>query len=116
MPQLYSAHDVFLFPSLVEGLPSVLLEAMASGMPVIATETCGMQDIVENGYNGLLIPPADAESIEAAVLRLANSTPLRQRLGEMARETLRRYTWERSATLLEEFFRHILMKKGQGSR
>jgi len=116
MQDLYAAHDVFLFPSLVEGLPSVLLEAMASGMPVITTETCGMQDIVEDGYNGLLIPAAEAAAIESAVLRLANSPPLRQQLGEMARETLKRYTWERSARLLEELFLRILSKKGSASR
>jgi glycosyltransferase involved in cell wall biosynthesis len=116
MQELYAAHDVFLFPSMIEGLPTVLLEAMASGMPVITTETCGMQDIVEDGYNGLLIPIADAEAIESAVVRLAGSVSLRQQLGEMARETIKRYTWERSAKMLEELFRRVLSKKGQDSR
>ena len=67
MQALYATHDVFLFPSLMEGLPSVLLEAMASGMPVITTETCGMPDVVQSGFNGLLVAPADAAAIEAAV-------------------------------------------------
>jgi glycosyltransferase involved in cell wall biosynthesis len=116
MQELYAAHDVFLFPSMIEGLPTVLLEAMASGMPVITTETCGMQDIVEDGYNGLLIPIADAGAIESAVLRLADSALLRLKLGETARETLKRYTWERSAKMLEELFRRVLSKKGQDSR
>jgi len=113
MQELYSAHDVFLFPSLVEGLPSVLLEAMASGIPVITTETCGMQDVVEDGFNGLLVPPADAHAIEEAVLRLAASSEFRQSLGQAAQQTMARYTWERSAKLLEELFRRILSKKGQ---
>jgi glycosyltransferase involved in cell wall biosynthesis len=116
MQELYAAHDVFLFPSLIEGLPTVLLEAMASGMPVITTETCGMQDIVEDGYNGLLIPTADVGAIESAVLRLADSALLRQQLGEMARETIKRYTWKRSAEKLEELFWRVLSKKGQDSR
>lgn len=116
MQELYATHDVFLFPSLMEGLPSVLLEAMASGMPVITTETCGMQDIVEDGYNGLLIPAANVGAIESAVLRLADSASLRQQLGQMARETLKRYTWERSAEKLEELFWRVLSKKGQDSR
>jgi glycosyltransferase involved in cell wall biosynthesis len=116
MQELYATHDIFLFPSLIEGLPTVLLEAMASGMPVITTETCGMQDIVEDGYNGLLIPTVDAHAIESAVLRLADSASLRQQLGEMARETLKRYTWERAAAKLEELFWRVLSKKGQDSR
>jgi glycosyltransferase involved in cell wall biosynthesis len=111
MQELYAEHDVFLFPSLMEGLPSVLLEAMATGMPVITTETCGMPDVVENEYNGLLIPPANAVSIEEAILRLANSVELRQKLGEAARETMKRYTWERAARQLEALFFHIIELK-----
>jgi hypothetical protein len=61
--RLYAQHDVFVFPSIVEGLPDVLMEAMAGGMPVITTETSGMSDIIENDFNGLLVPPADAESL-----------------------------------------------------
>ncbi|GAC1627743.1 MAG: hypothetical protein NVS9B13_25080 [Candidatus Acidiferrum sp.] len=108
MQELYAEHDIFLFPSLMEGLPSVLLEAMAAGMPVITTETCGMPDVVENEFNGLLIPPADAQAMEDAVIRLANSVELRRNLGEAARETMKRYTWERSARLLETLFLRVL--------
>lgn len=108
MQELFAAHDVFLFPSLMEGLPSVLLEAMASGMPVITAETCGMPDVVEHGFNGLLVPPADAGAIQDAVLRLAACADLRQRLGQAAQRTMARYTWERSALMLESLFRHVI--------
>jgi glycosyltransferase involved in cell wall biosynthesis len=108
MQELYLEHDIFLFPSLVEGLPSVLLEAMATGMPVITTETCGMPDVVEDEINGLLIPPADAGSIETAVTRLAHSQRLREKLGTAARETMKRHTWERAGEKLEKFLYHIL--------
>jgi len=113
MPELYAEHTVFLFPSLMEGLPSVLLEAMASGMPVITTETCGMPDVVENEFNGLLVCPADARAIEDAVIRLANSTELRQKLGENARATMKRYTWERAAQQLEALYRHVLATEAE---
>lgn len=112
MHELYAEHDILLFPSLMEGLPSVLLEAMASAMPVVTTETCGMPDVVEDGYNGLLVPPADARAIEAAMLRLAASPDLRRQLGCRAQETMRRYTWKRSAQQLEAFFLHILSLEG----
>lgn len=111
--ELFAAHDVFLFPSLLEGLPSVLLEAMASGMPVITAETCGMPDVVEDDFNGLLVPSADAPTIEAAVLRLAASPELRRRLGQAAQQTMTRYTWERSARLLEKLFRRVVNGDGQ---
>jgi glycosyltransferase involved in cell wall biosynthesis len=115
MQELYAEHDVLLFPSLMEGLPAVLLEAMASGMPVITAETCGMPDVVENEFNGLLIPPGNAAAIEAAVERLAGSTELRQKLGGNARETMKRYTWERAGRQLESFFGRILELDGAKS-
>lgn len=101
MQQLYAEHDIFVFPSLMEGLPNVLQEAMAGGMPVITTETCGMPDVVENEFNGLLIPAANAAALEQAVARLITSAELRATLGRTAQTTMRRYTWERSAILLQ---------------
>jgi glycosyltransferase involved in cell wall biosynthesis len=115
MQELFALHDIFLFPSLMEGLPSVLLEAMASGMPVITAETCGMPDVVEDGFNGLLVPPADAAAIEAAVLRLAASPELRQSLGQAAQRTMARYTWERSALMLEKLFRRVIAEEDKAS-
>jgi len=113
--QLFSAHEIFLFPSLLEGLPTVLLEAMASGMAVITTETCGMPDVVEDGFNGVLIPPADASAIEEAVLRLASSPDLRCRLGRAAQQTMSRFTWERSAIKIEKLFRDVIAAEGRRS-
>lgn len=108
MPELYAEHDVFLFPSLVEGLPLVLLEAMATGMPVITTETCGMADVVENEFNGLLIPSANAQAMEEAILRVAQSKELREKLGTTARESMKRYTWERAARQVEALYQNVL--------
>ena len=113
MQELYAEHDIFLFPSLVEGLPSVLLEAMATGMPVITTDTCGMADVVQNEFSGLLIPPANAHAMEEAILRVAHSAELRRKLGEAARESMKRYTWERAARQLEALYLHILALEGR---
>lgn len=111
MPALYARHDIFVFPSLFEGLPIVLLEAMASGMPVVTTETCGMKDIVEDEYNGLLVKPADAPSFVSATQRLIDSADLRARLGLAARETMKRHTWEHSAQQLESVFCRAIKPK-----
>ena len=104
MPDLYARHDVLLLPSLMEGLPSVILEAMASGMAVVTTDICGMPDVVEDGFNGLLVPPADAAPIASAILQLSNDGNLRAKLGKAAQQTMRRRTWQRSAEKLEQVF------------
>jgi glycosyltransferase involved in cell wall biosynthesis len=111
MQEIYAQHDILVFPSLVEGLPGVLLEAMATGMAVITAETCGMTDVVHSDVNGLLVPPADSKALEAAILRLARSPELRQTLGSAAREAMRRHSWEESAEKLEGFYYHILAAK-----
>ena len=115
MPELYAEHDIFLFPSLMEGLPSVLLEAMATGMPAITTETCGMPDVVQDGVNGKLIEPGNATAIEEAVVCLARSVEIRRSLGLAAQERMKRYTWERSSRLLESLYRRVLGERHQGS-
>ena len=108
MPALYARHDIFVFPSLFEGLPIVLLEAMATGMPVVTTETCGMKDIVENDYTGLLVKPADTDAFVGATERLIHSQELRCRLGRAAQESMKRHTWEQVAKQLECVFQAAL--------
>jgi glycosyltransferase involved in cell wall biosynthesis len=105
MPALYAQHDIFAFPTLFEGLPVVLLEAMATGMPVVTTETCGMKDVVEDDYNGLLVKPADTAAFVTATGRLIHSAELRERLGRAAQQTMIRHTWDRVAEQLEGIFK-----------
>jgi glycosyltransferase involved in cell wall biosynthesis len=115
MPSLYAAHDIFVFPSLFEGLPIVLLEAMASGMPVVTTETCGMKDVVEDEYNGLLMKPASTAAFVAATERMIHCADLRARLGRAAQETMKRHTWERAAAQLEGVFQLAVRAKNAES-
>ena len=112
-PELYREHDIFVLPSLMEGLPIVLLEAMASGKAIVATETCGMMDLIENEYNGLLVKPADADGLASAILRLVESRELRIRLGCAAQETAKRHSWERAAEELEKVFDLAIQNRGQ---
>lgn len=104
IPAVYASHDIFVFPSLVEGMPLTLLEAMATGMPVVTTNTCGMADVVEDEVNGLLVPAADTERLAGGIERLCQSPDLRKRLGLAGQETMRRYTWERVTEKLEKIF------------
>jgi glycosyltransferase involved in cell wall biosynthesis len=102
MPNLYARHDLFVLPSLAEGMPLALLEAMAAGMPVVTTESSGMADVVEDELNGLLVPPADSEGLFRALSRLCGSAELRRRLGKEAQRTMQRYTWEQVTQKLEK--------------
>ncbi len=102
MPKLYAEHDIYFFPSLVEGMPLTLLEAMATGMPVVTTNSSGMADVVEDEVNGLLVPAADTASLVEATERLCGSAQLREKLGLAGQETMRRYTWEKIAQRLEK--------------
>jgi len=112
MPAVYADHDIFVFPSLVEGMPLTLLEAMASGMAIVTTASSGMQDVVENDFNGLLVPPANSSELVAAIRKLCSSAELRCRLGHEAQNTMRRYTWPRIVEQLEQ----ILMLAVQHGR
>jgi glycosyltransferase involved in cell wall biosynthesis len=113
MPALYAAHAIFVFPSLVEGMPLTLLEAMAGAMPVVTTNTCGMSDLIDNETNGLLVPAADVAALANAIDRLRNSPELRRTLGVRAQESARRYTWDRIARQLEQVFQLAVESRRQ---
>ena len=82
----YSGIDVMVLTSLYEGLPYVVLEAMAAGLAVIAPDIPGMDEVVQDGRTGLLVPVGDAGKTAAAVARLVNDEALRHALGAAARE------------------------------
>jgi glycosyltransferase involved in cell wall biosynthesis len=83
-----AAATIFVLPSFVEGMPMALLEAMALGLPVIATPVGGVPEIVTHEVDGLLVPPGDVDALGAAIARLMSEPALRERLGRAARETV----------------------------
>jgi glycosyltransferase involved in cell wall biosynthesis len=91
LPELYAAADVLAVPSIhdsagnVDGLPNVVLEGLASGLPLVASRVAGIPDVIRDGANGLLVPEQDSESLALALGRLAVQPELRQRLGRAAR-------------------------------
>ncbi|HEX4930856.1 MAG TPA: glycosyltransferase, partial [Gaiellaceae bacterium] len=89
-----------------EGIPVVLMEAMSSGLPVVASRLSGIPELVEDGVSGLLVPHGDAEALANALERLARDPLLRRRLGRRGRLTVEReFDVDRSAALLAERFR-----------
>ena len=85
MPALLSTIDVAVLPSYREGLPRSLIEAAASGLPLITTDVPGCREVVADGVNGLMVPPRDARALAAAVARLQDNPDLALRLGQAGR-------------------------------
>ena len=81
-----AAFDVFVLTSSTEGLPNAVMEAMAAGLPVVATRVGGTAEVVEDGVSGHLVPPADAAALAARVLGLARDPESARRMGERGRE------------------------------
>ena len=77
--------DVFVMPSFTEGTPNSIIEAMANGLPIIASEVGGIPDMIDS-ESGILVPPGDADALSRAIMRLAEDDSLRIRMGKAARE------------------------------
>ncbi len=82
---ILAATDVFVLPSLTEGMSNALLEAMAAGLPCVATEVGGNGELIDQGTTGLLVPPSNPERLGAALERLVSNAALRQQMGEAGR-------------------------------
>ncbi len=103
------AGDVFVLPSLGEGMPNALLEAMASGLPCVATAVGGCRDAIAHGDTGLLVPPGDAAALREALERLARSAATRERLGEAARQVAAtRFSLVSMVERYEAYYRAVL--------
>jgi glycosyltransferase involved in cell wall biosynthesis len=109
VPRLLGAADVFMFPSLFEGLGVSLLQAMGRALPVVTTDRRPMSDVVEGGVTGLLVPPEDPAAIAAAVTSLFSDPTERARLGAAARqEVAANYDADEVAARVERFYRRAL--------
>jgi colanic acid/amylovoran biosynthesis glycosyltransferase len=101
----YASADVFCLPSLSEGLPVVLLEAMAMELPIVATRVAGVPELIAHGENGLLVDPGDHEALIAALEDLASNAARRAEMGREGRKTvLSGFLLERSASQLRALF------------
>ena len=92
VPRVYAEHDVFVFPSMLESMSLVVPEAMASGMPIMTTRACGMQDIIEDGVAGFVVAPRDSERLANRLALLLDNPSLGVELKRAARQKAREIT------------------------
>ncbi len=112
---LLAMADVFVFPSVAEGLGIALMEAMRAGRPVVSCAVDGIPEVVSDGVDGLLVPPARPEALADAIVRLHRDPELRQRLAARGRETVAaRFVAEGGVARLESFYTSLLGGGGQG--
>jgi glycosyltransferase involved in cell wall biosynthesis len=111
MPAVYAAMDIFVLPSLNEGLPMTVLEAMAASKPVIATRVGAIPSVIKDSENGLLVAPKDPEGLQNAIASLLNDPERRRRLGDQAHAWVsQNYTSEAMALKYREMYEEVLGK------
>lgn len=108
------ACDVFIFPSLYEGLGIALIEAMAAGCACVASSAGPIPEVITDGEDGILVPPRDQQAIAAAVCKLLDDETLRERLGAAAKKSaFSRFQPQKSADALTRIYESVLQQRGR---
>lgn len=113
-PQLISLFDVFVLPSLWEGLPYVLMEAAALAKPVVVTDIDGVNELVKNMETGILVPPKDPESLARAVIYLLQNKEVASKFGENFRKDIKsRYSLSRMVYETEKLYLRLYKERSK---
>lgn len=111
IPGLLRCMDIFVLPSLGEGISNTVLEAMATGLPVIATRVGGNPELVDDGVTGTLIPVGDGASLARAIARLVDDPDARAAMGQAARQRIARdFDWERTVANYLQVYDDLLQR------
>lgn len=105
---LLRAADLFVLSSYLEGLGTSILDAMAAGLPVVATRVGGIPEVVRDGETGLLVPPRNPEALADAMARVAGDASLRGAMGARGRETVREFGADRTAALTRSLYERLI--------
>jgi len=112
LPEIMQKASVFAFPSLREGMPLALLEAMACGKPVISTSLSGLKELVNHRQNGLLFPLGDSDALADSILTLLSDMHLRSELGRNARDTIvKKHSWDQVVNQLENAYEEAISNR-----
>jgi L-malate glycosyltransferase len=108
VPRWLRSLDVFVLPSVTEGCPNILMEAMASGMPTIATRTGSMETLVEDRVTGLLVPWGDSKALAGALEEIIENPEAAKSLGAAARHKMKQFSSTRERDAWETLYREII--------
>jgi glycosyltransferase involved in cell wall biosynthesis len=108
LPCIYKESDIFVLPSLWEGMSNSLLEAIASGLPVMVTDTGGTKELIRD--NGIIIPKGDSSAISESVIRLLNNKELRSSMGLKSREIAMKFSWKNVAEQYIKYYERCVSK------
>jgi len=109
VPQLLKACDAFVLSSLLEGMPNALLEAMAAGLPVIATRVEGVTELITDGETGLLVEPGSATALGAAMTTMLQDPNLAREMGTAAQNRVKaEFSWEQTTAAYERLYESLL--------
>jgi colanic acid/amylovoran biosynthesis glycosyltransferase len=112
LDELYRQADIFALPSFAEGVPGVLMEAMALEIPCVSTWITGIPELIRNGIDGLLVAPSDVDGFADAIGRLVQDSEWRRRIGQAGRErVLDRFDLRKNSAALAEVLRRYSMKE-----
>jgi glycosyltransferase involved in cell wall biosynthesis len=107
IPSLMKNSDIFILPSISEGIPNVVLEAMAVGLPIVATRVGGVPELIKDAENGFLVPARSSEQLAEKILLLLNDENLRERISQNNLNASKKYDINKITSILEEYFTSI---------
>ena len=110
IPLFYRVADIFILPSYSEGLPKVVLEAMASRLCVITSDIEGNKDLIKNEFNGILVKPKNIPEISQNLLKVIEDKNLREKLAFNAWKTAQMYDWSNSAKKIQKVYESVLSR------
>lgn len=109
MGAMYRASDLMINPSLVDNMPNSVLEALASGVPVVSTDVGGVPYMVEHGKTALLVPPGDPQAMAEAIVRVLEDAPLARSLRDAGLRYVQQYAWQGVRPRLLQVYRAVLV-------
>jgi phosphatidylinositol alpha-mannosyltransferase len=116
LPRYYKTADVFCAPNTGhESLGLIILEAMAAGAPIVATNIQGFKDVLREGEHGLLVPPRDSDALAGALKRMLSDPAMREEMGKAGSRDARNYSWDEMSGRVLQMYEDTANRRAEAS-